>query len=90
MAAAAKESQATAKVTIQCNYHCEFGQVLKVVGSNPEVGAWDLDAAPMLTWSEGDNWSLDLEVPSDSTLSFKVCLSVRHVHMQRTVPHPCR
>lgn len=35
----------------------EFGEHLRLVGAAPELGAWDVAAAPELAWSEGHVWS---------------------------------
>ena len=37
-------------------YRCDFGQRIKVVGSDPGMGAWNPDHAVALTWSQGDLW----------------------------------
>lgn len=58
-------------VRIKCQRHCEFGEALKVVGANPEVGEWQVEAAPTLEWSEGDVWTVDLKIPAESELTFK-------------------
>jgi hypothetical protein len=45
-AALAAEQEQTTGVTLRVEYGTRFGQSLKVVGSCPELGAWNLDAAP--------------------------------------------
>eukprot|EP00775_Hariotina_reticulata_P004981 gene4981-5223_t len=45
-------------VKITAHYHVNFGDCLKVIGSSDEFGAWDAAAAPLMTWGEGDVWSL--------------------------------
>ena len=69
---AASNAPGVVTVTIKCTRHLEFGQVLKVVGDATEVGAWNLSAAPLLNWSEGDVWSVELQLPAASKLAFKV------------------
>jgi len=84
---------AHAEVTIRCKQHCEFGQVLKVVGAPAEFGAWDVAAAPTLKWSEGDLWSVKLQLPEATALSFKVRwggrLSAASPHASAHCPTPC-
>jgi hypothetical protein len=52
-------------------YVCAFGQYLKVVGSHPSLGSWVADSAPAMTWREGHQWFLDVELPSEA-FEFKV------------------
>jgi len=48
-----------------------FGEAHKIVGADPALGAWDLGAAPAMTWSEGDVWRLEVSLPAGAT-EFKV------------------
>jgi len=43
-----------------------FGERVAVVGAAPELGAWDVGAAPRLRWSEGHEWRglVDFAAPS--------------------------
>lgn len=50
----------------------EFGESLRLVGSDSVLGSWDVAQGPALRWSDGDVWTLDLEVPAGQQLSFKV------------------
>lgn len=50
----------------------EFGESLRLVGSDSVLGSWDVAQGPALQWSDGDVWTLDLEVPAGQQLSFKV------------------
>lgn len=52
----------------------DFGQQVLVVGNVPELGGWELGRAPQMTWSEGDNWSVAVEVPAGSQFEFKFAL----------------
>lgn len=45
-------------VKITAHYHVDFGDCLKVIGSSSEFGSWDATGAPLMTWGEGDVWSL--------------------------------
>lgn len=44
--AAQAPAAGTASVTFRASHHLTFGQVLKVVGSAPQLGDWDCDKAP--------------------------------------------
>ncbi|KAI7844249.1 hypothetical protein COHA_002047 [Chlorella ohadii] len=57
---------AAASVTFKASHRVAFGQVLKVVGSGPQLGDWDCDKAPAMQWSEGDQWLLSLDLPAGS------------------------
>ena len=48
-----------------------FGETHKIVGGHPSIGDWNVDAAPAMNWSDGDVWSLDVNVPSGTGLEFK-------------------
>ena len=45
---------------------------MKLAGSSPELGEWDLDRAPELSWSDGNVWRGDVELPAGSDVHFKV------------------
>jgi hypothetical protein len=48
-----------------------FGEHLRLVGSLPELGAWDPEAGLKLDWSDGDNWSAEAALPPGA-VEFKV------------------
>ena len=52
-----------------------FGESHKIVGGHPSLGSWDVGAAPFMHWSDGNIWTLDIDVPAGQGLEFKVCLS---------------
>mmetsp|Transcript_22346 Transcript_22346/g.48830 ORF Transcript_22346/g.48830 Transcript_22346/m.48830 type:complete len:587 (+) Transcript_22346:59-1819(+) len=54
-------------------YVSSYGQVLKVVGSLPELGAWDITQAPSMQWQEGHRWKLDIQLPKQQ-FEFKVVM----------------
>lgn len=49
-----------------------FKTFFKVCGNVEALGAWDLDKAPAMEWSEGHVWSLDLPVPAGVDLEYKL------------------
>ncbi len=58
------------------NYRAEYGQVLIVCGSAPELGAWDVNRAPIMAVVAGDaDWSLTLDLPDPAApLTYKYAL----------------
>lgn len=42
------------------------------MGSDQVLGSWDLSQGPELQWGDGDEWSLDIDIPAGQQLSFKV------------------
>jgi hypothetical protein len=55
-----------------CLWQAAFGEGLKLVGSHPVLGAWDIAAAPDMTWTDGHVWVADLAIPEDTDLEFKL------------------
>jgi hypothetical protein len=51
------------EVKFSTYFKAEFGTFLKVVGGPEQLGAWEVEAAPPLQWSEGDVWSNTLLLP---------------------------
>ena len=49
-AEAARDGEVAVKFTIQRELH--YGERLKLVGSEPALGRWRLDAAPEMAWGE--------------------------------------
>ena len=52
-----------------------FGEVLKITGSDPQLGAWDplSDSSPVLSWSEGDLWLAEIKAPPGSEFKVVKC-----------------
>ena len=50
------------KVTFNINFHTVWGQKLCVVGSIPELGAWEPALAKEMSYKGEGNWQLELEV----------------------------
>ena len=48
-----------------------FGEVHKIVGGHPALGGWDPSAAPEMRWTDGDVWTLDIDVQPNEGLDFK-------------------
>jgi hypothetical protein len=47
----------TVPVQFKIVKHVEFGESLRVVGSDPALGGWEVEQGVALSWSEGDVWS---------------------------------
>ncbi|KAK9822642.1 hypothetical protein WJX81_002600 [Elliptochloris bilobata] len=50
------------RVSFALPYRCTFGQHLCLVGSISPLGAWDVRQGVAMSWSEGDVWTVDLEL----------------------------
>lgn len=51
------------KITFQLNgYDTHYGEVVKVVGSCPELGSWDVDRAPALQYINSITWMGDVNI----------------------------
>ncbi|CAN4106111.1 unnamed protein product [Withania somnifera] len=64
------------RVKFQLNKECSFGQHFHIVGDNPILGLWDPSNAVPLDWSEGHVWSVELDIPSGKTISYKFIMKV--------------
>mmetsp|Transcript_36434 Transcript_36434/g.79002 ORF Transcript_36434/g.79002 Transcript_36434/m.79002 type:complete len:380 (+) Transcript_36434:92-1231(+) len=64
-----------AKVKFQVRYKTQLGQHVRVVGSTPELGAWDVAKAPQLKYSVIDHvdgiWSCDVRLPCGQIYEYK-------------------
>ena len=49
-----------------------YGEFHKIVGGHPSLGNWDVDAAPEMSWSDGDTWRMDVQLPANQQIEFKV------------------
>lgn len=65
------------KVTFNINFHTVWGQKLCVVGSIPELGAWEPALAKEMSYKGDGNWQLELEVTSPvRDIEYRYFLSV--------------
>ena len=58
-----EKGAANVSVEFKVGKHTFFGQMVKVVGENDHLGAWDPKKAIALKWGEGDIWKVTLDVP---------------------------
>ncbi|EFN52802.1 hypothetical protein CHLNCDRAFT_54232 [Chlorella variabilis] len=68
----------TVAVTFTINKKLNFGQQMVLVGDAEALGAWELERAPVLTWSEGDDWRVTLDLPAGSQLEYKFAVTSPH------------
>lgn len=61
----------TVKTRFWLKFHAEWGQRIKVVGSQPDLGNWMLSNAAELKWSENDMWHATVDVPAGSIVEYK-------------------
>eukprot|EP00887_Chlorella_sp_A99_P004965 scaffold4.g4965.t1 len=50
----------------------DYGESLKVVGSEPALGSWRVADAPAMAWGQGDVWSAEVELPAGAAAEFKI------------------
>jgi len=51
------------QVRFSIPYRCQFGQHVRIVGSAQSLGAWNLENAMPMVWSEGDIWTAEVQFP---------------------------
>lgn len=60
-----------------------YGEFHKIVGGHPSLGNWDVDAAPEMSWSDGDTWRADVQLPANQEIEFKVrCNRLLHLSVR--------
>ncbi|KAJ9146789.1 hypothetical protein P3X46_029016 [Hevea brasiliensis] len=64
----------TAHVKFQLQRPCMFGDAYFLSGDDPILGSWNPTFAVPMKWSDGHIWSLELDVPIESTIQFKFIL----------------
>ena len=53
--------------------HLTVGESLIVVGNVAELGGWNVDVGAKMTWTEGDVWTAEVAIPTDSAaVEFKM------------------
>jgi hypothetical protein len=46
-----------------------------LVGDADVLGAWELQRAPVMTWSEGDDWRVTVDLPAGQEVEYKFAVS---------------
>ncbi len=60
-----------AQVKFCLKYRTSWGQSVKIIGSHPMLGNWDVNKALQLQWTEGDRWVATLELPAGAVYEYK-------------------
>lgn len=64
------------RVAFQVSKQVQYGESIKLVGSGSALGDWSLDNAPEMSWTDGDIWTVDVDLPTNQTVHFKyVCVN---------------
>lgn len=64
---------------IRCKFQMKktinFGEELRLTGSHPKLGTWNMSKSLTLNWGEGDVWtSDDIELPVDGVFIYKYAI----------------
>ncbi|PNH01901.1 Phosphoglucan, water dikinase, chloroplastic [Tetrabaena socialis] len=68
------DDSASVQVKFCLKYRTSYGQSVKIIGSHPKLGLWDINKALVLAWTEGDRWVATLELPAGSVYEYKYVL----------------
>ena len=63
------------KIKFWIHLHINYGEHLVVVGSLPELGGWVLSQGIPMSWSEGDMWQAEVEVPAGGVVEYKYAIA---------------
>merc|ERR1719401_2274393 len=66
MATAAIAAARAMTIEFRVQYNTAFGQDLRLVGSVPQLGGWDLSRSLPMTWSAGNVWFVKVDLPHDA------------------------
>lgn len=61
----------TLVVDFEVPYDTAFGENLCMVGSHENLGAWELERAKAMTWTEGNVWKASVELPAGGVFFYK-------------------
>lgn len=64
----------TAMVKFHLKYKTSFGQGVKLLGSHPRLGSWNLKDALELRWTAGDQWVATVPLPAGGVYEYKYVL----------------
>lgn len=60
-----------AKIVFWIHLHINYGERLVVVGSVPELGNWILSNGAPMSWTDGDMWQAEVEIPAGGIVEYK-------------------
>ncbi|CAN6576167.1 unnamed protein product [Malus baccata var. baccata] len=66
----------TIRVRFQLQKECSFGQEFLIVGDDSMFGLWDPASAIPMNWSDGNVWTVELDIPVGKSIQFKFILKV--------------
>lgn len=66
-----KDAARAVPVKFNLKYRVNYGQNLRLIGSHPKFGGWDLQKALKLSWTDDDNWQADLELAPGAVYEYK-------------------
>lgn len=61
----------TVKVKFCLKYEVQYGQLIRIVGSHPNIGNWQLQSAPVMQWAPGHRWECVVEFPAGTVIEYK-------------------
>lgn len=68
------------KVNMTCrftvHYETKIGEDLFVIGSHEKLGAWAIDKAYPMTWTEGNVWTGDIDLPASGVFFYKYVVKI--------------
>ncbi|KAG7553766.1 Carbohydrate-binding-like fold [Arabidopsis suecica] len=68
----------TVRVRFQLRKECVFGEHFFILGDDPVFGGlWDPETALPLNWSDGNVWTVDLDLPVGRLVEFKFILKAQ-------------
>ncbi|GIL89331.1 hypothetical protein Vretimale_18659 [Volvox reticuliferus] len=68
------DDSAVVQVKFCLKYRTSYGQSVKIIGSHPKLGSWDINKALVLNWTEGDRWVATVELPAGAVYEYKYVL----------------
>lgn len=68
---AVRKEEPSAKVEFRMKFRAEYGQMVKIVGSAIQFGAWAIAKSPAMKWNDGDVWSVTVPLPVNNIYEYK-------------------
>ncbi|CAA6655138.1 unnamed protein product [Spirodela intermedia] len=61
-------------VKFRLRQSCEFGEQFLLVGEDTKLGSWKPGSATPMEWSDGDVWTVEMDLPVGKEIKFKFIL----------------
>ena len=71
-------SKVPCKVRFTVPYDTKLGEDVLIIGSHEKLGAWNQNNARAMTWSDGNLWFADLELPAGGIFFYKYVVKTDH------------